>query len=113
VICCTLSGAAAQIFMKSGAHNLSQPGLMGFVTDTLTNPPLLTGYFLLGVNTVLLSLALRDAELSLVYPIIALTYVWVALLAYFIFHDRVSPLRVVGILAIVVGVAVLGMEKRR
>ena len=30
----------------------------------------------------MLVLALRDGELSMLYPIIALTYVWVTLLSY-------------------------------
>lgn len=74
----------------------------------LTNLALLGGLSFYGVSTVLLVLALKDAELSLLYPIIALTYVWVTLLSLFIFHDRVNPVKLIGIAIIVVGVAVLG-----
>ena len=73
VFCCTLLGAAAQILMKIGANNLVHPGLTGMIT----NLPLMTGYCLYGLSTLLLVLALRDGELSLLYPVIALTYVWV------------------------------------
>lgn len=74
----------------------------------LTNLALLGGLSFYGVSTVLLVLALKDAELSLLYPIIALTYVWVTLLSLFIFHDRVNPVKLIGIAIIVAGVAVLG-----
>jgi multidrug transporter EmrE-like cation transporter len=74
----------------------------------LTNIPLLCGYTLYGMSTVLLVLALKDGELSLLYPVIALTYVWVTGLSFLIFHDTVNPFKLTGIVIIVIGVAVLG-----
>ncbi len=53
----------------------------------LTNLPLFSGYALYGLNTILLVLALREGELSMLYPIIALTYVWVTLLSYALLHE--------------------------
>ncbi len=103
VFCCTILGAAAQILMKHGANQL-KPGIMGIVT----NFPLFCGYALYGMSTVLLVLALKDGELSLLYPVIALTYVWVTGLSFLIFHDTVNPIKLVGIVTIVIGVAVLG-----
>src|SRR3712207_7394559 len=41
----------------------------------------LFGYSLYAVSTMLLVLALRKGQLSLLYPIISLTYVWVTLLS--------------------------------
>jgi len=89
--------------MKTGANRMT-PGLLGL----LTNIPLLGGYTLYGLSTVLLVLALKDGELSLLYPVIALTYVWVTGLSFLIFHDTVNPFKLAGIIIIVIGVAVLG-----
>lgn len=72
------------------------------------NFPLIAGYALYGLNTVLLVLALRDGELSMLYPIIALTYVWVTLLSYTFLHEPPNIFKNAGIAAIVIGVAVLG-----
>ncbi len=94
--------------MKFGANHM-QPGIMGVVT----NVPLFCGYALYGMSTVLLVLALKDGELSLLYPVIALTYVWVTGLSFLIFHDTVNPLKLAGIIIIVIGVAVLGKGGRR
>jgi len=109
VFCCTLLGAAAQVLMKTGANQLAHPGLVGI----LTNIPLMAGYTMYGVVTVLLVLALRDGELSLVYPIIALTYVWVTALSFVIFHDEVSVFKLIGVVAIVAGVAVMGKGSKK
>ena len=56
-------------------------------------------------------LALRDGELSIVYPVIALTYVWVSLLSVLVFHEPMNIFKAVGIAVIVAGVAVLGRSK--
>jgi multidrug transporter EmrE-like cation transporter len=79
----------------------------------LTNVPLILGYSLYGVNTLLLVVALRDGELSMLYPIIALTYVWVTLLSYTLLHEPPNLYKNIGIATIVVGVAVLGRGGRK
>lgn len=108
---CTIFGAAAQILMKTGANQV-QGGIVGLVmaltTAPLDNLNLLAGYSLYGLSTVLLTLALRDGELSMLYPVISLTYVWVTILSAFVFKEDISIHKVMGISVIVAGVAVLG-----
>ena len=109
VLGCTVLGAAAQIFMKFGANRLAHPGLIGMAT----NLPLLSGLVLYGLSTVLLVLALKDGELSLLYPVIALTYVWVTVLSLVLLHDKPNPFKLAGIAIIVIGVSVLGRRGKR
>ena len=75
--------------------------------------PLLMGYGLLGINTLLLSVALKNAELSVLYPIIALSYVWVMIASVVIFGETLNPFKLAGVAVIVTGVALLGRESRR
>ena len=79
----------------------------------LTNVPLIVGYSIYGVNTLLMVLALKDGEMSMLYPIIALTYVWVTLLSYLLLNEPANLYKNVGITTIVVGVAVLGRGGRK
>ncbi len=109
VFCCTILGAAAQVLMKTGANHMANPGVLGMAT----NLPLMSGYCLYGISTLLLVLALKDGELSLLYPVIALTYVWVTVLSFLIFHDDINPWKLAGIVLIVLGVAVLGKGGKR
>ena len=104
VFCCTLIGAVAQIFMKTGVNQIQHLDPLRIVT----NLPLLAGYSLYGINTLLLMLALRDGELSVLYPIIALSYVWVTILSVIIFKDSLNVWRVAGIALIIGGVIILG-----
>ncbi len=103
VCCCTVTGAAAQILMKVGMTHF-QPDAWAI----LTNFRLLAGYALYGLNTLLMVLALRDGELSMLYPIIALTYVWVTLLSYTLLREPPNAFKNIGIVTIMIGVAVLG-----
>ena len=108
VFACTVLGAAAQILMKIGMGHF-EPRVAAIVTKI----PLVTGYVLYGINTLMMVLALREGELSLLYPIIALTYVWVTLLSYSLLHEPPNLYKNVGIATIVVGVVVLGRGGRK
>jgi uncharacterized membrane protein len=103
VFSCTVLGAAAQILMKIGMSHFVPE-----VAALITNAPLMAGYTLYGINTLMLVLALREGELSMLYPIIALTYVWVTLLSYLLLGEPPNLYKNLGIATIVIGVAVLG-----
>ncbi len=107
VSCCTLVSAAAQILMKIGMTRLTHVDVWALAT----NLPLITGYALYGLFCLMMILALRDGELSLIYPIISLAYIWVTVCSYFLFHDTLNPLKLVGILSVILGVAMLGRQK--
>ena len=113
ILLCTVVGAAAQVLMREGANYLPAAGSEGMVLSLLTNWPLLAGYACLGLNTGLLVLALRNGQLSVLYPIIALTYVWVAMLSPMFFEDSMNAFKVVGIGFIVGGVSLIGFGSRQ
>jgi len=104
---CTILGAAAQILMKKGADP-SIHGMIPTVIRIFTNLNMFSGYALYGISAILLVLALRKGQLSMLYPVIALTFVWVAILSVIIFHETLSLMRIAGITTVVLGVALLG-----
>jgi drug/metabolite transporter (DMT)-like permease len=108
VFCCTLLGAAAQVLIKMDAGSLRIDTPVTLIASLLHSWVLLAGFTLYGGSTVLLVLALRHGHLSLLYPVIALTFVWVAILSVVIFHDSMNGMKLTGIAIIVVGVAILG-----
>ncbi len=112
VVACTLMGAAAQVLIKMGAAQLSHASLVATFVSIFTVPALFLGYCLYGVFAVLMVYALRHGELSILYPVIALTFVWVSILSALIFHEVMSPMKIAGIAVIVCGVAVLGWGGR-
>jgi len=113
ILCCTLLVAVAQLLIKTGANRLDHPGLMATLIGIFTIPPLFAGYCLYGIFAVLMVYALRHGELSVLYPLIALGYVWVAILSVLVFHETMNVMKLVGIAIIVAGVAVLGWGGRQ
>ena len=112
VLLCTVFGAAAQVLIKTGATQIAHPSLIASAVSMITNPWLFAGYSLYAVSMVLLIIALKDGELSITYPVIALTYVWVAMLSYFLMHESMGLYKIIGIALIVTGVAVVGRPKK-
>lgn len=82
--------------------------LWTFFLALLSNYPLILGYVLSGGNALLLILALRDGHLSMLYPIISLTFVWVNLLSIYLFGDHMNLWKGTGMALIMAGVAVMG-----
>jgi multidrug transporter EmrE-like cation transporter len=120
VLGCTVFAAAAQVLLKFGANH-PMPQLspadastwLPFLIALLGNYPLLLGYTAHSCNALLLILALKDGELSLLYPIIALTYVWVNLLSMYFFHEPMNVWKGVGIALVIGGVSVMGWASSR
>lgn len=120
---CTLLGAAAQLLIKHGLNNLPllvDPALGAATAQLpqiawkiLSNVALFGGLSLYGLSTGLLVLALRYGELSVLYPIIALTYVWVSLLSVSLLGESMNPYKAIGLAIIVCGVTVLGRGPRK
>lgn len=120
---CTLIGAMAQMLIKQGTGQLGlrvtlvdlaqHPALFArFCLGVIGNGKLFLGYVCYGVNTFLIALALKGRELSRLYPIIALTYVWVALLSlYFLPEEHMNFFKWIGISFVVGGVSVLGLKR--
>ncbi|MFH1398643.1 MAG: 4-amino-4-deoxy-L-arabinose-phospho-UDP flippase [Candidatus Woesearchaeota archaeon] len=97
VICFTFLISAAQILFKLGAN---QPSII--------NWQLFLGLALYGISTVLLLIAFRGGELSVLYPLIALSYVWVALILPWFTNEAMNQTKWLGILSIIIGVALIG-----
>jgi drug/metabolite transporter (DMT)-like permease len=114
VLLMTLINAASQVLIKTGAASLgSHPTLIHTALGIFTNLMLFSGYALLGVSTVMMVLALRHGELSLLYPFIALNFVWVTILSKLIFKEVINAPMVAGIVIIMAGVGTLGRGAAR
>jgi len=115
VFLCTLCGVAAQFLIKtSTSHAMFTAASGGLSLAALAaNYPLWAGLACYGASTALLILALRDGELSLLYPVISLTYVWVVALSVLAFHETLNVWKVAGVGLICCGVALLGMERNK
>jgi len=99
VLVATLFSAAAQILFKFASENIS------ISVELLTNIELIVGLAVYFFAAIAFILALREGELTVIYPILATTYIWVAIASPFFFPtDSLNTLKIIGILVIIVGV---------
>ncbi|MBS3137663.1 hypothetical protein J4232_04475 [Candidatus Woesearchaeota archaeon] len=104
----TFLTSIAQIFLKKGANVLQFD-----ILSLITNYNLIIGIILYGLAAVLLIIALRGGELSVLYPMISTSYIWVALLASYFFGEILSTTKIIGIVAIIIGVTFIGIGSKK
>src|SRR5271165_2311268 len=97
VLACTLLVAIGQYLIKLGANQLSHAGFLATMIGIVAMPQLFAGYCLYGVFTIMFVYALRHGELSILYPLIALGYVWVTITAVVAFHESMNPFKIIGL----------------
>jgi multidrug transporter EmrE-like cation transporter len=99
MIICTIFTSTAQILYKIGANKLT----FDFIS-IITNWPLIIGLALYGVGAGLVIIALRGGEVTVLYPIITSSYIWVTLASGYIFNETINPIRWVGVSLIIAGI---------
>lgn len=86
----------AQYFLKIGADIL--PGF---------SFALIFGLFLYILALPLLIFALIFGEISYVYPVLAISFIFVSLIAVFVFHENLILINWIGIILITIGVSIV------
>ena len=114
ILICVIMGGFGQIYMKKGLKNTGGIELNQLLSkkliSTFLERNILIGFILYMFASVLYLVALSKAEVSYVYPLIALGYIVTALLAKFYFpsigmqSENISFIRWLGILVILGGV---------
>ncbi len=97
-----LIGVAGQIFLKIGS--LAMANLKPNSLNYFLNGNLWFGLFLYGVSTIFYIIALQKIPLSIAYPTISISYIFVVILSSIIFKEKIDITQILGILLIMSGV---------
>src|SRR3989338_6598376 len=108
VFICTIIISIAQVFYKTGADKLEFNLL-----SIITNQNLIIGMALYAAGAIILLIALRGGELSVLYPIIATSYIWVTLLSIYFFNEVMNFYKFAGIAAIISGIILIGLGSKQ
>lgn len=104
VLLATTIGAWGPLFFKKASDRLAFN-----LRSILTNYYFLIAIMFYGMSTVLFIPALKGGELSVLYPCVALVYVWVSLISVFFLKEKMNSLKWVGIALILTGVTLIGL----
>ncbi len=103
----TVFGIVGQLLLKRGMGNMghSEPGLL-MIKRIVLSPWVVGGLIIYALGVVNWLLALSSFELSYVYPFASLGYIGIIIGSYFIFRERISWMRLMGIAVIISGVLI-------
>ncbi|MBI2151759.1 EamA family transporter [Candidatus Woesearchaeota archaeon] len=104
VIVATFSGALGALLFKIASSDLSLNW-----RKTLANGHLWGGVFLYSVSAMIFVVALKFGELSLLYPLAALSYVWISFLSVIFLKEKIDGYKIVGLSFIILGVIFIGL----
>lgn len=108
ILTSVLLGAGGQVLLKMGALRVGPTADVGLLLwRIVTSPPILAGFGLYAVASVLWIAVLSRAPLSLAYPMLSLGYVIVLLASAYVFGETIPAVRVAGIAAIVLGLVLV------
>ncbi|HME87538.1 MAG TPA: EamA family transporter [Candidatus Nanoarchaeia archaeon] len=94
--------AFGQLSLKIGSMKLQKK-----LSDVFKNFAFMAGILFYGLSTVLTIVALKGAELSVIYPLASLNYVWVSLLSATYLKEKVNAYKIAGIALIIIGVVLV------
>ncbi len=98
----SLLGAVGQVLFKVGSKQVS----LNLVT-WLLNWKLITGMTLYAVASVLLIIALKYQNLSILYPIVATSYIWVTIFSTWFLQENFPAAKWIGIALIIAGIVII------
>lgn len=97
-------GSLGPIMLKKASNDIS------FKIKSITkNYYLIGGILFYALGTALFIPALRGGELSILYPLVSTTYLWVSLWSIKFLNEKMNKQKWAGVIIIIVGVVFIGL----
>lgn len=101
--------AAAQLFLRQGMRTLGTfevdaNGLLAVLPKVALSPWVLAGLACYVLSVGLWLVVLSRVEVSYAYPMVSVGYILTVILARIFFQEAITPVRVAGVLVIMLGV---------
>src|SRR3989344_3371881 len=106
VITADLIGSFGPIMLKKASGRISLN-----IKSIIYNKYLIIGIFFYAIGTILFIPALRGGDLSVLYPFVALSYVWVSFLSIWFLKEKMNTVKWAGIVFIIIGVSLIGFGR--
>lgn len=104
MVICSLLNAFGLFCLKKSSFSFEPASL-------INNYWLFLGFALYFSGAVVMLLAFRRGEVSMLYPVMASTYIWIALISMLLLKERISLAEWGGISSIVAGIVIIGASQ--
>lgn len=114
LIASAMTNALGSTVMKhayGGDTSILSSGIIAGVFKILLNPWIIVGLGMFGVSFFFMAAALSSTDLTLAYPMMSgLVYIILIFVGFFIFKEKITVLRIMGIGTILLGITMLTMK---
>jgi len=100
----TLVGSSGALFFKLTSSKIEKN-----LFKLLKVPSLYLGFLFYGLSALLFVYGLRYGDLSALYPVAGLSYVWVSLLSVKFLNEKMNGYKWLGVCLILLGVIFIGL----
>lgn len=107
VLLASFIGSFGAVFLKAGADKLERDLLR-----LLLNWRLMAGVFFYLASFVIYTMGIRNGELTILYPMVSMGYLWTLLWARLIFQEPFTRNKFTGIGLILCGIVILNLGNR-
>ena len=101
-------GSFGAVFLKAGAVRLEKN-----FAALIANWRLIAGVLLFCLSSVFFVFGLKHGELSVLYPIVSLGYIWTLLWSRLFFGEQLTRSKIAGLALILIGVLFVGLGTDR
>ena len=101
ILACTIFTAVGQVLWKLGLNKT------GFGIMILVNPIIISGFVLYAIGAIFMITSFKKGNLSLVHPFVALSFVWISIIAFFYLKEPFNLLKIISIVLIIAGSALI------
>ena len=108
IIITSVCAGSAQLLWKKASFDLTSNIL------SLINIYLILGALLYIFATLLMTMALKEGELSVLFPLLSISYIWVTIVSTLIFPtESLSVNKMLSILLVFIGVSLVGIGGKK
>jgi len=107
VLFTTLLTSSAQLLWKKGSATLTFD-----IFNIIANYYIIGGILLYVIGGALMIISFRGGEVSVLYPIIATSYIWVSFLSIKFLGEQMNIFKWIGVIAIIAGIISIGFGSK-
>jgi len=107
VLCASFLGSIGAGFLKAGAARLHDGLKYLFL-----NFKLALGVFFFVASSVLYVMGIKQGELSVLYPLVSLSYIWALVWSRIFFQEKFTSRKFAGLCLILLGIVFVGLGSR-
>jgi multidrug transporter EmrE-like cation transporter len=110
ILSSTVCSVLGQLALKQGMQQIAASGSEAVLKSIVVSKWVFGGLMVYGAGVLFWLMALSRAELTYVYPFASLGYAGIIVGSHFLFKERISRMRLVGVMIIISGVILVGLS---